>query len=244
MIFIEKVNSGGKMFGKLQQCIGRSVFIKFWHDGKVVFYQGILDRVVDYKYIVLDQNNYLLFLATNGAIASIKCDDEIVYETPYVSETYEPIREDIEGELTRRELICFDDNYKSLKSKSTKEYFLKRGKELLNKSYYSKWEEYVEENIEDKWHIVKAVVDIVDKVYNGGSYYLALVAVLGDTFDFSVDEIDAVNEVMADFFADSVYEHTDYAIFMLHFAGIKKMEERQNMKQLMNTDNVYVSLAK
>ena len=232
------------MFGKLQQCIGKSVFIKFWKDGKIVFYQGILDRVVDYKYIVLDKKNYLLFLAINGAIASIKCDDEIVYETKYVRETYEPISEDGERELERRELACFDESFRNLMKHSSKEYFLKRGKELLNKVYYSKWEEYVEENIENRAHIVKAVVDIVDKVLNGASYYSALVAVLGDTFAFDIDEIDAINEVMADFFADTVYEHTDYAVFMLHFVGIKKWEERQNMKVLMNTENVYVSLAK
>lgn len=232
------------MFGKLQQCIGRKVSIKFWKDGEMVFYEGVLNKVVDYKYILLDRKNYLLFLAANGAIASIKCDDEIVYETPYTDATYEPIREDVESELERRELACFDDNYKTIRYESTKEYFLKWGECLLKGFYFSKWKKYVDENIKEKGHIVKAVIDIVNKVHGGSSYYSALVEVLGETFAFKVADIAELNEAIVSFFADTVYDHTDYAVFMLHFAGVKCMEEKQNMKQLMNTENVYVSLAK
>lgn len=244
MIFIGKVKSGGKMFGKLQQCVGKNVFIKFWKDGKIVFYEGKLDKVVDYRYILLDKKNYLLFLAANGAIASIKCDGKIVYETIYDHETYEPIEENIEEELEKRELDCFDDNYKVIKEKSTLEYFLKRGRELLIDHYYVRWEKFVKANIKNRYHIVKAVVDLVNMVQNGMSYYVALTKVLGESFSISIVEMEEINDIILRFFSDSVYEYTDYAVYMLHFAGVKKIEENQNMKQLMNTQNVYVSLAK
>lgn len=244
MMFIGKVKSGGKMFGKLQQCIGKKVIIKFWKDGNMTFYEGILDKVVDYRYVLLDKKNYLLFLAANGAIASIECDDDIVYETLYAKESYEPIVENVESELERRELACFDDNYQMIKNESTLAYFIKRGRELLTKGYYVKWERFVKDNIENRYHIVKAVVDIVNKVNRGMSYYLALIDVLGESFSYSISEIEEINDTILNFFADSVYEYTDYAVYMLHFAGVKKLEEKQNMKQLMDMRNVYVSLAK
>ena len=232
------------MFGKLHQCVGKRVSIKFWKDGEIVFYEGVLGKVVDYHYILLDKKNYLLFFAANGAIASITCDGDVIYETPYAKRIYEPIREDVESELEKRELACFDDNYKTIKEESSLEFFLKRGREMLNNSYYVRWEKFVKLNVGSRRHIVKGVIDIVNKVSEGMSYYLALVDVLGENFSYSISEMEEVNEVILNFFADTIYEYTDYAVYMLHFVGVKKLEEKQNMKQLMNTSNVYFSLAK
>lgn len=231
------------MFGKLEECIGKNISIKYWKDGKLFSYEGILNSVAHYRYIVIDRKNYLLFFAVNGAIASITCDGEIVYQTKYVDNFYEPIANDVEEELERRELECFDDEYRDMLLRSTEEYFLQRGRELLFKSYYVRWEKFVRENIDSKYPIIKAVVDIVDLVQSGNSYYTALISVFGSVFDYSLNEISEVNEIVANYFSDSVYEYTDFAVFMLHHAGIKKMEERNNMKQLININNVYVSLA-
>lgn len=231
------------MFGKLEECVGKNIYIKYWKDGKLVSYEGILNSVAHYRYIVIDRKNFLLFFAVNGAIASITCGDEVVYETKYVGDIYYPIKEDDSKELERRELECFDDEYRDMLLRSTEEYFLKRGKELLSKGYYVRWEKFVRENIDSKYQIIKAVVDIVDLVQSGNSYYIALIRVFGSVFDYSLNEIAEVNEIVANYFSDSVYEYTDFAVFMLHHAGIKKMEEKNNMKQLININNVYVSLA-
>ena len=183
-------------------------------------------------------------MAVNGAIASIKCDGKRVYETPYENETYELIREDVENELEKRELACFDENYKQIKYESSLEYFLKRGRELLMDSYYAKWEEFVKANIEKRLYIVKGIIDIVNKVQSGISYYKSLIDVLGDSFAFSVLEMEEINDIIVEIFADTVYEYTDYAEYMLHYTGIKRLEEKQNMKQLMNLHNVFFSLEK
>lgn len=232
------------MFGKLEECIGKDVVINYWMDGSLVTYEGILNTVVNYHYILIDHKNFLLFLAANGAIASITCDGELVYETSYAHKKYEPIEENIEEELAKRELDCFDDEYRNMRSRSTEEYFLKRGKELLTKSYYQKWEAFIKENIQEKYPIIKAVVDIVDEVYNGSSYFSALVDTFGQVFDYSLKEIDEVNEMIAEFFSNTVYEYLDFAVFMLHHAPFKTLDENNNMKQKMNMSNVYVSLAK
>lgn len=232
------------MFGKLEECIGKEVVIKYWKDGTLLTYEGILNTVVNYHYILIDQKNYLLFLAANGAIASITCDGGLVYETTYAHTKYEPITENIEEELSKREYACFDDEYKEMRSRSTEEYFLKRGKELLSNGYYQKWEKYVKENIQEKYPIIKAVIDIVDEVTKGESYYTALVNTFGQAFDYSLKEIDETNEIISVFFSNTYYEYLDFAIFMLHHAGFKKLEENNNMKQKMNMHNVYVSLAK
>ena len=242
MILLKVEKTGGKMFNKLQQCVGQNVYIKYWKDGKIIFYEGKLSEVVDYKYIVVDESNFLLFLAANGAIASIKCGENIVYETKYVGDIYEPITEDIEKELERRELACFDAKYKKLLYESSEEYFLKWGRKEILDTSISEWDKFVKDNVQDRSYIVKGVVDIVDMVHRGLSYHTALVETFESAFSFSVDDIEEVNDIIIKFFALTVYEHTDYAIYMLHHAGIKKIEERQNMKQLMNSHNVYVSL--
>ncbi len=245
LLWLWKVlKSGGIMFGKLEQCIGKNVSIEFWKDGKLCNYEGILDRIVNYKYILIDRKNYLLFLAANGAIASIKCDDEVVYESVYARREYEPIKGNIEDELSKRELDCFDEEYANIRAKSTMEYFLKRGRELMNNSFYREWEKYVKENIDNNYAVIKAVVDIVDIVESGESYYLALVQVLAGAFDYNFKEIELINDMVLHFFANPMYEYTDYAVFMLHYAAPKRIEQNCNMSQLMNTENVFVSLAK
>ncbi|MCX4365471.1 MAG: hypothetical protein OSJ70_06840 [Bacilli bacterium] len=230
------------MFDKLQQCTNKDIFIKYWKDGTLNFYEGVLTKVVDYKYILVDRQNFLLFYAINGAIASIKCAGDIVYQSVYDDKGYDTI--DVVEELEKRELAGFDDVFRKMKYESSLEYFLKRGKELLTDSYYARWEEFVKANIEKRLHIVKGIIDIVNKVQSGMSYYKSLIEVLGDSFAFSVLEMEEINDIIVEIFADTVYEYTDYAEYMLHYVGIKRLEEKQNMKQLMNSHNVFISLEK
>lgn len=234
------------MFGKLQQCVGKEVTIKFWQDGKIIFYQGVLDKLVNYKYIVMDKKNFLLFFAANGVIANIKFGNEIVYETQYDRNAYEPIVENIDEELEKREMANFDDDdeYRKMRYESSKEYFLKRGRELLVGGFADRWERFVTSNLPENYIIVKGVVDIVDKVLRGKSYYKALAETFDETFAYTLRDIEEVNNNVLRFFGVSVYEYTDYAVFMLHFSRTKKMEEKQNIKQLINGKQIYISLYK
>lgn len=181
-----------RMFENLKKYIGKPVKVIYYNQDRIEYYISILEKVDDFKSIMLKNNIYLEFFADTKMIYEICFGGEVLYRNPNKDRFYYDKRENAFG-ITPGLMEFYKDNKRfAYQNKEQEKYAVQlEGINLVKEDKQKEWLAFIE-NYYNRFNdsvLITTVLNLLKKIHNRTSYEVIYNNLINDKEDLYEGEL-------------------------------------------------------